>query len=128
MYVDYLGRSTAPERPRPTVEQYLKRACRALGVEVEELASRRRDSRLREQRELVTVLGVEKYGQRVREIAGRLKKNPGSVSRWVTTAAERRSSDSGFARQLTRLDTTLRGERPTGEFEMLWGCDTWHGL
>jgi transposase-like protein len=63
----------------------------------------------RKLRELVAVLGVEKYGQRVREIAGRLEKNPGSVSRWVTTAAERRSSDAGFARRLGRLDEVLRG-------------------
>jgi transposase-like protein len=63
----------------------------------------------RKLRELVAVLGVEKYGQRVREIAGRLAKNPGSVSRWVTTAAERRSSDGGFARRLGKLDEALRG-------------------
>jgi AraC-like DNA-binding protein len=49
-------------------------------------------------------------GQRVRGIAGRLKKNPGSVSRWVTTAAERRSSESGFARRLGKLDDVHRGE------------------
>ena len=53
------------------------------------------------------------------EIAGRLEKNLGSVSRWVTTAAERRSSDSGFARRLKKLDKALRGERPTNELEML---------
>jgi hypothetical protein len=52
-----------------------------LGVGVDELASRGREPRLRELRELVVVLGVERYGQRVREIAGRLEKNPGSVSR-----------------------------------------------
>jgi len=109
VYVDYLGRSTAPERPRLAVDKFLDRACGALGVAVDELASRGREPRLRELRELVVVLGVEKYGQRVREIAGRLEKNPGSVSRWVTTAAERRSSDAGFARRLGRLDEALRG-------------------
>ena len=115
VYVDYLGRSTAPERPRLAVDDYLDRACGALGVDVDELASRGREPRLRELRELVAVLGVEKYGQRVREIAGRLRKNPGSVSRWVTTAAERRSSDSGFARRLKKLDDVLRGEGSTRE-------------
>jgi REP element-mobilizing transposase RayT len=109
VYVDYLGRSTAPERPRLAVDDYLGRACGALGVDVDELASRGREPRLRELRELVAVVGVERYGQRVREIAERLEKNPGSVSRWVTTAAERRSSDGGFARRLGRLDEALRG-------------------
>ena len=109
VYVDYLGRSTAPERPRLAVDEYLDRACGALGVDVDELASRGREPRLRELRELVSVLGVERYGQRVREIAGRLEKNPGSVSRWVTTAGERRSTDAGFARRLGKLDEALRG-------------------
>lgn len=109
VYVDYLGRTTAPERPRLAVGDYLDRACGALNVGVDELASRGREPRLRDLRELVAVLGVEKYGQRVREIAGTLGKNPGSVSRWVTTAAERRSSDAGFARRLGKLDAALRG-------------------
>lgn len=109
VYVDYLGRSTSPERPRVAVDEYLDRACGALGSGVDELASRRRGPQLRELRELVAVLGVERYGQRVREIAGRLGKNPGSVSRWVTASAERRSTDPGFARRLGKLDEALRG-------------------
>ena len=113
VYVDYLGRSTAPERSRLTVEESLDRACGVLDVDVDELASRRREPRLRELRELVAVLGVERYEQQVREIAGRLAKNPGSVSRWVTTAAERRSSDSGFARRLAMLDEALQGTSQT---------------
>ena len=77
---------------------------------VEELASRRREPSLRELRELVAVLGVERYGQRVRDIAGMLEKNPGSVSRWVSAAAERRLSDSSFAERLLKLDQTLFGD------------------
>jgi hypothetical protein len=58
----------------------------------------------------VAVLGVERYGQRVRDLAGMLEKNPGSVSRWVSAAAERRSTDSGFAERLMKLDQTLVGD------------------
>jgi hypothetical protein len=75
------------------------------------LAARRRDPELRELRELVAVLGVEKFEQRVREMAAVLKKNPGSVSRWVSTPAERRSSDPGFARRLRELDEIILAER-----------------
>jgi REP element-mobilizing transposase RayT len=119
VYVDYLGRSTAPERPRLTVDEYLDRASSVLDVSVQELASRRREPRLRELRELVAVLGVERYGQRVRDIAGVLKKNPGSVSRWVTNAAERRSDDPSFAERLGELDEALPGAGPARKPETL---------
>ena len=119
VYVDYLGRSTAPERPRLPAAEYLDEACRALGVDVAELASRGRDPRLRELREMVVVVGVEKYGQRVRELAEVLRKNPGSVSRWVTSAAERRTSDSGLAERLRSLDNALQNEGEThGKLEL----------
>lgn len=119
VYVDYLGRSTAPERPRLQIESYLGRACGVLGIDVGELAGRRRDPRLRELREIVAVIGVEKFGQRVREIAERLHKNPGSVSRWVTNAAERRLSDPGFAKRLRDLDDALLAGNSSGDRSVL---------
>jgi hypothetical protein len=108
IYVDYLGRSTAPERPHLPVAEYLAKACQVLAVEVEELAGRGRSPRLTELRELVAVVGVEKYGQRVNQLAEKLRKNPGSVSRWVTSAAERRTTDSGFAERMRRIDDALQ--------------------
>ena len=57
---------------------------------------------------MVAVVGVEKYRQRVRELAEELRKNPGSVSCWVTSAAERRTSDSDFAERLRILDNALQ--------------------
>jgi transposase len=74
---------------------------------------------LRELREIVAVVGVEKFGQRVREIAERLHKNPGSVSRWVTNAAERRFSDSGFAKRLRDLDDALVEQNPNRDRSVL---------
>ncbi len=119
IYVDYQGRSTAPERPRLTVEEYLDRACGVLSVDLDELASRRRGPRLRELRELVAVMGVEKYEQRVCEIARKMEKNPGSVSRWVTSAAERRSCDSAFATRMRNLDEALRDEGLAHDLQVL---------
>jgi len=119
IYVDYLGRSTAPERPRLSVEDYLGRACRSLGVEVCEVASRRRDPAIREIREAVAVVGVEKFGQRVREMALALHKNPGSVSRWVSNAAERRLRDSDFTNRLRNLEDALLKESSTREQSIL---------
>ena len=57
--------------------------------------------------EMVAVIGVEKYGQRVRELAERTRKTPGSVSRWVTSAAQRRLIDESFAERLRHLDEAL---------------------
>ncbi len=107
-YVDYLGRSIAPERPLLPVNTFLERACGVLDVDVDELASRRRGPRLRDLREMVVAVGVEKFRQRVREIAETLQKNPGSVSRWVTKAAERRFSDRDFAKRLSCLEEALQ--------------------
>jgi hypothetical protein len=110
VYVDYLGRSTAPERPRLRVEEYLDRARGIFDIDVGEPTGRRRDPRLREFREIVAVVGVVTFGQRVREISERLHKNPGSVSRWVTNAAERRLSDPGFAKRMRNLEDALLRE------------------
>jgi hypothetical protein len=62
-------------------------------MDVDQLASRRRDPEPRELPELVAVPGVEKCEQRVREMAAVLTKNPGSVSHWVSTGAERPPCD-----------------------------------
>ena len=40
-------------------------------------------------REIVAVVGVERFGVKVKDLAVRLGKHPGSVSRWVAEAAGR---------------------------------------
>jgi hypothetical protein len=107
-YVDYLGRSTAPERARLRVEQFVEQACEMLGVDRELLVGRGKSPAARELRELVSALGVERYGQRVSELAQSLGKNPGSVSRWVSAGAARRADDPRFARRLEALDRALQ--------------------
>ena len=84
-------------------------------MDVDQLASRRRDPEPRDHRELVAVPGVEKCEQRVREMAAVLKKNPGSVSHWVSTGAERPSSDPGFAQRLRAFDELIVVERSPHE-------------
>ncbi len=109
-YLDYLGRSTAPERPKLDAATYLARGCAALGVELEEIAGRNRTSRLREIRELLAVVGVERYGQKVRQLAELLRKNPGSVSRLVTDGATRLREGTAFQAAADELDAALRQE------------------
>ena len=107
-YVDYLGRSTAPERPRLEGAEYVARASAALGVGVEELAGRHRGPRLLALRQAVAMVGVERCGQKVKELSRRLHKNPGTISRWVSEAAARMGSDPELARAVERLDLALR--------------------
>ena len=109
-YLDYLGRSTAPERPRLDAATYLARGCAALGVKLEEIAGRNRTPRLREIRELLAVVGVERYGQKVRQLAELLHKNPGSVSRLVTDGATRLREGTAFQAAADELDAALRQE------------------
>jgi hypothetical protein len=107
--------STAAEPPRLAVEENLDRARTALDMDVDQLASRQRDPEPRDLRELVAVPGVEMCGQRVRQIAAGLQKNPGSVSHWVSTGAERPSSDPGFAQRLRAFGELIVVERSPHE-------------
>ena len=115
-YVDYLGRSTAPERPRFATDVFLQRACEILGVGLEVLAGRRRTSVERDLRELVSVVGVERYGQRNRDLAAALAKDPGAVSRWVSAGAARRAAEPAFAKRVLELDQGLQAST-SGELE-----------
>ena len=108
VYVDYLGRSTAPERPNLDVDAFLERACEISGSDIEKIAGRGKGTSLRQLREMIAVVGVERYGQSVRAIANSLRKNPGSVSRWVSASAEHRARDPEFAVRLDEFDRALR--------------------
>ena len=118
-YVDYLGRSTGPERPRFTAGVFLRRACEALGVDLEALTGRGRTSVERDLRELVSVLGVERYGQRVSDLAAALVKNPGTVSRWVSAGAARRTAEPAFVGRVQDLDQRLQTAASGGSDETL---------
>jgi REP element-mobilizing transposase RayT len=108
VYVDYLGRSTAPERPNLDADTFLERACEILDSDIEEIVGRGKGTSLRQLREMISLVGVERHGQSVRAMAERLRKNPGSVSRWVSDSAERRARDPEFAARLDEFDKALR--------------------
>jgi len=56
---------------------------------------------------MVTTLGDERWGQKGRDIAAFLGKNPDVVSHWVGQGVRRRLEDPGFARRLDALDREL---------------------
>ena len=107
--LDALGASTEPETPRWPVETYLKHASAACGVKREELAGRRKDPALSRARELVTLVGVEAYRQRVTDLAAAMRMNAGSVSRTLGRAIAREREERGFHQRRLALEQRLAG-------------------
>jgi REP element-mobilizing transposase RayT len=107
VFVDELGRSTGLERPTLEADQFLNAACSILGVEIERLASRRRDSETASIRQLAAAVGIERWGQRAGRIAAVLDKHPVAVSRWVAEVAGRRQKDRLIDEKMTKLDEAL---------------------
>ena len=62
-------------------------------TEVDALRSRRQDRRLARARELLMILGVERYGLKLKDLAMELKKSPNGMTKTVARAARRRTED-----------------------------------
>jgi len=105
--VDAGGVSTAPERERLGALEFLALAAVAAGTTETELRSPRTGSALTRQRELLTLLGVELFGLRVKDLAEALGRSPGSVSRWVNAAGDRRASDPAYRRDANELAAAI---------------------
>ena len=86
---------------------FVQRAAEAVNIEVEALASPRKTQELARAREVIAVVGVERYGIGVGELASVLGMHPSSVSRWITRAASRRQEDDGFAARCKDLEKSL---------------------
>jgi putative transposase len=97
------------EHPELGVEEYLRRGAEVLGVDMERLASRRRTAEIVRAREALAVVGVERYGLRVKDFAHALGKHPVTATTWVMRGTARRREDRGFAKQMDRLDRLLAG-------------------
>lgn len=113
-YVDVLGRSTGRERPVMPAGRFIEELCRLLGAAPESLASRSRDRPTAEVRRIVATLGVERWGQKGRELARVLSKNSDMVSAWAGEGVRRRLTDVDFARKLDDLDRTLAESAASG--------------
>lgn len=109
--VDQLGRPTSPYRPRFDAESWLEAACPALHVSRDELSARDRHSEIVRVREILAVVGVERYGVRVKDLAAALGKSEDGVSLWVRRGARRRRDDPSFAAEVEALDGLMREAR-----------------
>ena len=82
-----------------------------MGVDRDELASRSRKPEIVRAREIVGLLGVERYGVKVKELAECLGKSEDGVSLWVRRGGCRRGQDAAFAADVEDLDASLKEER-----------------
>lgn len=108
---DELGRSTSPYRARLGAEAWLEMACCHLGVQREDLESRSRRPEFVRSRDLVSLIGVERYGVKVKELAASLGKSEDGVSLSVRRGARRRAEDEAFAVDAEALDACGLEER-----------------
>jgi hypothetical protein len=60
---------------------------------------------------MVGLVGVERYGVKVKDLAECLGKSEDGVSLWVRRGARRREEDASFAVEAGKLDSALRRER-----------------
>ena len=91
-----LGRSTGLERPVLSAAEFVVQGEDFLGVRLEDLAGRRRAPDVIRAREMLATLGVERYGLRVKEIAGEVSKSAEAGSRMVSRGIEKRRGDARF--------------------------------
>ncbi len=109
-FIDEQGRSTARWRPRLGADEWLQIACGHLGVDRLHLSDRNRDPDVVRARELIGLIGVERFGVRVNELAAELGKSRDGVSRWVRRGASRRESDPEFSSDAESLDNAASEE------------------
>ena len=108
---DELGRPTSPYRARFEADAWIKTTCRHFDVQREDLASRSRKKEIVRVRELIGLVGVERYGVKVKELAASLGKSEDGVSLWVRRGAKRRMKDAAFAADAEALDAAASEER-----------------
>ena len=109
--LDMLGRSTAPWRPEYSAEEWIDLACRHLGVSPEDLADRGRSPNVVMARELVGLVGIERYRVKSVELARALNKSRDGVSQWARRGAIRRADDPLFAEAAEGLDRAASEDR-----------------
>jgi len=79
-------------------------ACEYLNVDPEMLAGRGRNLEVVRIRELIGMVGVERFGVKVTELADVLGKLRDGVSLWVRRGVARRATDPEFAPAAERLE------------------------
>lgn len=103
-FIDEQGRSTARWRPTYGATEWLELACGHLNIEPGRLGGRGCDPDIVRIRDLVGLVGIERYGVKVTDLADVLGKSRDGVSKWFRRGAARRETEPDFAAAAEDLD------------------------
>ena len=94
-------------RPHIRANEFIARGAEVLGIEPDDLRSRRQDRGVARARELLMVLGVERYRLKVNDLAGELRKSPDGMTKTLARAIKKRTGEEEFRTQLSELDRVM---------------------
>ena len=106
-YIDFLGRSTGPERTHLSADEFIGSGAQHLGIDVAELASRTRRRHVVEARRLLITLGRERWGQKAKDLGEALGKKADTISYLSREGIRQRLEDGDFARRYETLDEAM---------------------
>jgi hypothetical protein len=86
------------------LSQIVLAICAVTEVQLVDLCSRKRQSEIAGVRWDIAAIAVGRYGHRICDLAAILSKNAGSVSRWLTEADRRQTSDPEYRTHLDHLE------------------------
>ncbi len=89
------------------METNLGQVCQVQELHLSKHWGRRKDEATARFRELVTLIGVEVYGLRVKDLAEGMRMNPGSASRVLARAASQEREARTFHEQRLALEERL---------------------
>lgn len=104
----YDQKRTTDNRVHVVLSELLERFAQITGMTVSDLKSSKRGPVLPNGRIDLTAVAVGRIGHRVCDLAKLLRKNPGTVSRWLTKADRRLLNDPSYGAHLDNLDTRIQ--------------------
>ena len=104
----YDQRRTTEDRVPVDLGDLLERFERITGMTATDLKSTKRGPALPGGRIDLTAVAVGRFGHRVCDLAKLLRKNPGTVSRWLGNADRRLLNEPGYRAHLDDLDTRIQ--------------------
>ena len=104
-------RLSPDDRPTLTAAAFIETGAEILGVSTVDIRSRGKDTAVVRARETLALLGVERYGLRVKDLAQAMKKSPDGISKAIARAREARREDEKHVEALNELDHAIAARR-----------------